>query len=344
MYFNLYVQLISTESARSLVRVNANECKHWITGIFYFEWSNSSVTLASNKINSRFDRLLPDYLRDTVEWITKRSRRKGVNERCRSARRMSSNGGKNATTYIHAPNCKRKALSEMGVCDSFDDEMIRRLSKLPQGMDKNEWLATHTLCLFENVNALCGTISEVCTPVSCPIMSYPGVPKAHWIDERRKHHLYSAMQYIDCVLSFCEKSAKDERLYPTKYGSAFPSNFENHCRRLIRLLWHSCGHLYTNHWEQLATLNLRSQYGLVVAHMYSIAKMYDLLESKELSALSHTLQLVRPVMLYHGCGHQIAQVSNGSNGPQQFPSSKSGSWGGYPTTTALMYKPYSQTC
>lgn len=74
-------------------------------------------------------------------------------------------------------------------------------------------------------------------------------------------------------------------------GSAFSNNFENHCRRLMQLLWHSCGHLYTNHWEQLATLNLRSQYGLVIAHMYSIAKMYDLLESKELSALSHTLQV-----------------------------------------------------
>ncbi|KAM3726856.1 MOB kinase activator-like [Dirofilaria immitis] len=283
------------------------------------------------------------FLSNIVSFAT-RSRRKGVNERCRSARRMSSNGGKNANMCIHAPTCKRKALSEMGVCDSFDDEMIRRLSKLPQGMDKNEWLATHTLSLFENVNALCGTISEVCTPVSCPIMSYPGVPKAHWVDERRKHHPYSAMQYIDCVLSFCEKSAKDERLYPTKYGSAFSNNFENHCRRLIRLLWHSCGHLYTNHWEQLATLNLRSQYGLVVAHMYSIAKMYDLLESKELSALSHTLQLVRPATVYHGCGHQMMQLSDGSNGLQQFPSSKSGSWGGYPTTTALMCKPYSQTC
>uniref|UniRef100_A0AAF5PG86 Uncharacterized protein n=1 Tax=Wuchereria bancrofti TaxID=6293 RepID=A0AAF5PG86_WUCBA len=68
------LDLISTESAGNLVGDNANECKHWITGIFYFEWSNSSVhliTLASNKINSRFDRLLPDYLRDTVEWITK---------------------------------------------------------------------------------------------------------------------------------------------------------------------------------------------------------------------------------------------------------------------------------
>lgn len=55
--------------------------------------------------------------------IFRRSRRKGVNERCRLTRHMSSSGGKNATTCIHAPNCKRKALSEMGVCDSFDDEV-----------------------------------------------------------------------------------------------------------------------------------------------------------------------------------------------------------------------------
>ncbi|VDN06191.1 unnamed protein product [Thelazia callipaeda] len=283
------------------------------------------------------------FLTNIISFAT-RSRRKGVSERYRSARHMSPNGGKNATTCIHASNCKRKALSEMGVCDSFDDEMIRKLSKLPQGMDKNEWLATHTLSLFENINALCGTILEVCTPVSCPIMSYPGVPKAHWIDERRKHHPYSAMQYIDCVLSFCEKSVKDERLYPTKYGCAFADNFENHCRRLLRLLWHSCGHLYTNHWEQLAALNLRSQYSLVVAHLYSIARMYNLLESKELSALSHTLQLVRPRALYHRCGHQVSQVSGGCNVFQLYPSTKSGSWGGCPSSTIPACKTYSQTC
>lgn len=32
------------------------------------------------------------------------------------------------------------------------------------------------LALFEAVNALCGTLTELCTPVSCPVMCYPGVP------------------------------------------------------------------------------------------------------------------------------------------------------------------------
>ncbi|VDN25735.1 unnamed protein product [Gongylonema pulchrum] len=160
------------------------------------------------------------FLSNIVSFAT-RSRRKGVNEGCGAAQRPSPVGDKNIKSCIHASNCKRKMLSEMGVCDSFDDEMIRRLTMLPQGVDSNEWLATHTLSLFENVNALCGAISELCTPVSCPIMSYPGVTKAHWVDEKRKHHVYSAMQYIDCVLSFCEKSTKDEQLYPTKYGQRY---------------------------------------------------------------------------------------------------------------------------
>ncbi|VDK43184.1 unnamed protein product [Gongylonema pulchrum] len=129
----------------------------------------------------------------------------------------------------------------------------------------------------------------------------------------------------------------------------------SHCRRLVRLLWHSCGHLYKNHWEQLSTLNLRSQYSLVVAHMHCIAKMYDLLDNKELSALSHTLQRTRcdeAVVKSKYCEEaalkgmlQVTQFGDGLDAAQQYASFKSGSWGGHATAPAhLMCKPYSQTC
>ena len=51
--------------------------------------------------------------------------------------------------------------------------------------------------------------------------SYFSCRKVPWIDEKRKHHAYSAMQYIDCVMTFCEKTSKDEQLFPTKYGKSF---------------------------------------------------------------------------------------------------------------------------
>ena len=65
--------------------------------------------------------------------------------------------------------------SELCVADSFDDEMLDKFTAIPYGVDKNEWLATHILALFENVNALCGTVGELCTPATCMTMSYPGV-------------------------------------------------------------------------------------------------------------------------------------------------------------------------
>lgn len=55
-------------------------------------------------------------------------------------------------------------------------------------------------------------------------------------------------------------------------------------------------------------------------------------------------QLVRPAALYHGCGHLLIQFGDGVDVSQQFPSSKSGSWGGHPAAAVLMCKPYSQTC
>ena len=42
--------------------------------------------------------------------------------------------------------------SELCVADSFDDEMLDKFTAIPYGVDRNEWLATHILALFDNVN------------------------------------------------------------------------------------------------------------------------------------------------------------------------------------------------
>jgi hypothetical protein len=252
-------------------------------------------------------------------------------------------------SYSQASQKNRKP-SDLCVADSFDDQKLDMLTHIPHGMERNEWLATHTLALFEHVNALCGTVSELCTRETCPVMSYPGTSKAYWTDEVGKRHQYSAQQYIDCVMTFCERSRKNESLFPTKYGYGFEPNFEVHCRRMIRLLWHCCGHLYTKHWDDLATLNLRPQCSLVLAHITRIAKMFALLDSKELAILNNTVHLVRPPYLQEppakrGGGTVVNyDVAEGNFSRWRVPASKSGSWGGHPTPTIFSCKPYSQTC
>lgn len=51
---------------------------------------------------------------------------------------------------------------------------LRMLVDLPPGLDYNEWLASHTLALFDHINLVYGTISEFCTMTGCPDMTGPG--------------------------------------------------------------------------------------------------------------------------------------------------------------------------
>lgn len=130
---------------------------------------------------------------------------------------------------------------------------------------------------------------------------------------------------------------------------SFPPDFEQYCRRIIRFLWHSIGHLYSKHWELMATLNLRPQYGLVLAHLAAIAKLFTLLDSKEMNSLTSTLCLVRPPCLQAPPAKRLQsspdkrddQFTTDSNATVSYSTSsvhwtrvpsKSGSWGGQSTT------------
>ena len=76
----------------------------------------------------------------------------------------------------------------------ISENEIHFLTDLPNDLDYNEWMASHSKCLstwkkksiftdfiivaaigfFEHINLIYGTISEFCTPSSCPDMVGPG--------------------------------------------------------------------------------------------------------------------------------------------------------------------------
>ncbi|KAI5630824.1 mob1/phocein family domain-containing protein [Phthorimaea operculella] len=90
---------------------------------------------------------------------------------------------------------------------------MRQLVELPRGLDLNEWLASHTLALFDHVNLLYGCVSEFCTPASCPDMVGPGGRSYAWYDERGKKCRLSAPQYVDYVMTYTQKTVNDETIF-----------------------------------------------------------------------------------------------------------------------------------
>ena len=47
---------------------------------------------------------------------------------------------------------------------------LRKAVKLPEGEDKDEWLAVNIVDFYNQINLLYGSITEFCSPQSCPEM------------------------------------------------------------------------------------------------------------------------------------------------------------------------------
>lgn len=102
----------------------------------------------------------------------------------------------------------------------------------------------------------------------------------------------------------------------------------------------------------MRVLNLWPQCALVLAHMATVARLFDLLEGKELSSLTNTLHLVRPPSLQAPPAKRSGGVRDGPPPPDpasvnwagaRVPSGKSGSWGGH-ASSAGFAAPSPQTC
>lgn len=86
---------------------------------------------------------------------------------CRKARRKEKDAGTTEDPKLY--------LEEAALERQLPELDLRMLVDLPPGLDYNEWLASHTLALFDHINLVYGTISEFCTMTGCPDMTGPGL-------------------------------------------------------------------------------------------------------------------------------------------------------------------------
>lgn len=168
----------------------------------------------------------------------------------------------------------------------FTPADLRSMVDLPAGVDYNEWLASYTIQIFEYVNLVYGTISEHCTTNGCPDMTAPQSKTYLWYDEKGKKNRCPAPQYIDYVMTYTQRTIGDESYFPTKYAKEFPSGFESHVRKMLRLLFHVIAHMYAAHFREIALLGLHPHLNSTYALLVALQRRFNLIEPKEMEVLS----------------------------------------------------------
>lgn len=164
---------------------------------------------------------------------------------------------------------------------TIPESRLRDLVELPDGLDYNEWLASHTLAFFDHINLLYGTVSEFCTMSGCPDMTGPGNRQYLWFDEKGKKCKVAAPQYIDYVMTFTQKTVNDESLFPTKFEREFPSSFESLVKKIHGLLLHVLAHLYHAHFREMVLLQLHGHLHSLFAHFTLFNARFNLVDPKD---------------------------------------------------------------
>ncbi|ATY64042.1 Mob1 phocein family [Cordyceps militaris] len=143
---------------------------------------------------------------------------------------------------------------------------LRKVVKLPEGEDENEWLAVNSkkmsrsvvVDFYNQINLLYGAITEFCSPQSCPEMKATDEFEYLWQDNDnyKKPTKMAAPAYIEQLMTWVQANIDNEQVLPSKIGVPFPKSFPALVRQIFKRMYRVYAHIYCHHYPVIRELGL----------------------------------------------------------------------------------------
>jgi len=162
---------------------------------------------------------------------------------------------------------------------------------LPKGEDMNEWMAVNTVDFFNEISLLYGTVTEFCTPETCPVMSAGPQYEYLWADgvKVKKPIKVSAPEYVDLLMSWVESQLNDENIFPLQLGTPFPKTFQQIVKTIFKRLFRVYAHIYHSHFQKIVGLGAEAHLNTCFKHFIYFVYEFNLIEAKELEPLKELI-------------------------------------------------------
>lgn len=164
--------------------------------------------------------------------------------------------------------------------------------QLPDGYALDEWVAVHVVDFFNEVSLLFGTISEFCTPESCPAMSAGPCYTYLWADGKQQVAplALAAPAYVDRLLNWVQDQLDDPSVFPLDGACTNTAAFLQHASVILKRLFRVYAHMYHSHLESFVALHAESHLNFCFKRFVLFVKEFDLVDQKELNALRKLIQ------------------------------------------------------
>ncbi|GME65201.1 protein kinase regulator [Neofusicoccum parvum] len=135
---------------------------------------------------------------------------------------------------------------------------LRKAVQLPEGEDLGEWLAVNVVDFYNQINLIYGSITEFCSPQTCPEMKATDEFEYLWQDSEnyKKPAKMPAPEYIEHLMAWVQSNIDNETMFPSRIGVAFPKQFPALIRQLFKRLYRVYAHIYCHHYPVIIALGL----------------------------------------------------------------------------------------
>ncbi|ODV75287.1 Mob1p CYBJADRAFT_166042 [Cyberlindnera jadinii NRRL Y-1542] len=158
--------------------------------------------------------------------------------------------------------------------------------KLPRDENLNEWLAVHVVDFYNQINMLYGTITEFCSPSTCPRMIATTEYEYLWQDSNLSKPIsVSAPRYVDCLMTWIQSLFDDDNIFPSKTNQPFPPQFQALVKTLMKRLFRIYAHIYCHHFNEIIDLGLNTLLNTSFKHFLLFADEFNLIAEKDYGPL-----------------------------------------------------------
>lgn len=177
------------------------------------------------------------------------------------------------------------------------DNALINAVKLPKDEDVNEWLAVHVVDFYNQINMLYGTITEFCSPQTCPRMIATEEYEYLWQESNpsangapRKPVSLPACEYVENLMNWIQNFFDNDNIFPLKIGAPFPLQFPNLIKTIFKRLLRVYAHIYCHHFHEISELGLQSHLNTSLKHYVLFSKEFDLISKKDYGPLEDLIQ------------------------------------------------------
>lgn len=176
------------------------------------------------------------------------------------------------------------------------DNALIQAVKLPKDEDINEWLAVHVVDFYNQINMLYGTITEFCSPQTCPRMIATEEYEYLWQDTSslvgapKKPVSLAACDYVENLMNWIQNFFDNDNIFPSKIGAPFPQQFPNLVKTMFKRLLRIYAHIYCHHFHEISELGLQSHLNTLLKHYVLFSREFDLISKKDYGPLEDLIQ------------------------------------------------------